>query len=107
MPGQFAEFVSIYEANSPNGSLILIYRLQKQHSTAFSNFKPDKALRWLPQLGSVRIQLQLQDRSLDVDVPPVEAATIELFSEKGPYNFDKSFYDIYKLSLLFRHLVDR
>jgi anaphase-promoting complex subunit 2 len=46
-------------------------------------FKPDKVLRWLPHLGRVHLQLELEDRSLEADVPPLEAAFIELFSEKG------------------------
>jgi hypothetical protein len=57
--------------------------LQQQYAKEFSTFKPDKKLRWLPHLGTVNLELELQDRTVDVDVPPLEAAFIELFSEKS------------------------
>jgi anaphase-promoting complex subunit 2 len=45
-------------------------------------FKPDKKLKWLPHLGTVQLEIELEDRKLEVDVPPLEAAFIELFSQK-------------------------
>ena len=35
----------------------------------------------------MQLELQLEDRVVDVDVPPLEAAFIELFSEKGLFSF--------------------
>lgn len=46
-------------------------------------FKPDKRLKWLPHLGTAHLVIELEDRTLEVDVPPLEAAFIELFSQKG------------------------
>lgn len=40
-------------------------------------------MRWLSHLGSIRLDIQLQDRTVSADVPPLEAAFIELFSERG------------------------
>ncbi|KAJ7878833.1 hypothetical protein B0H14DRAFT_3083005 [Mycena olivaceomarginata] len=57
--------------------------LQTQYAKEFSTFKPDKKLRWLPHLGTVHLELQLEDRTIETDVPPLEAAFIELFSEKS------------------------
>jgi len=51
-------------------------------------FKPDKKLKWLPHLGTVQLELQLEDRVVDVDVPPLEAAFIELFSEKSVWTLE-------------------
>jgi hypothetical protein len=59
--------------------------LQQQYAREFSTFKPDKKLRWLPHLGTVGLELELEDRKVDVDVPPLEAAFIELFSEKSAF----------------------
>ncbi|KAJ6485260.1 hypothetical protein DFH09DRAFT_1252884 [Mycena vulgaris] len=56
--------------------------LQTDYAKEFSTFKPDKKLRWLPHLGTVHLELQLEDRTIETDVPPLEAAFIELFSEK-------------------------
>ena len=61
----------------------LAHSLQEEYSAGFSKFKPDKKLRWLPHLGTVKLELQLVDRTIEASVPPLEAAFIELFSEKG------------------------
>jgi hypothetical protein len=61
----------------------LRFRLQDQYAHGFSAFKPDKKLRWLPHLGTVNLELELQDRVVTADVPPLEAAFIELFSDKS------------------------
>ncbi|KAG1780495.1 hypothetical protein EV702DRAFT_1193970 [Suillus placidus] len=63
--------------------------LQEQYAQEFSIFKPDKVLRWLPHLGRVHLQLELEDRTLEADVPPLEAAFIELFSEKDVWTVDE------------------
>jgi anaphase-promoting complex subunit 2 len=36
-------------------------------------------------LGTVRLELQLDDRTVEADVLPLEAAFIELFSKKGEF----------------------
>ncbi|KAG6841615.1 hypothetical protein C0991_009040 [Blastosporella zonata] len=63
-------------------------KLQEQYSQEFNIFKPDKKLRWLPHLGTVHLELELDDRVVDADVPPLEAAFIELFSEKTVWTVD-------------------
>ncbi|KAH9992043.1 ubiquitin-protein ligase [Russula vinacea] len=57
--------------------------IQESYAREFTTFKPDKRLRWLSHLGSIRLDIQLQDRTISADVPPLEAAFIELFSEQG------------------------
>jgi len=63
--------------------------LQDQYAKEYSIFKPDKKLQWLPHLGTVHLELQLQDRTIEVDVPPLEAAFIELFSSKNVWSMDE------------------
>jgi len=58
-----------------------------QSEYEFTVFKPDKKLKWLPHLGTVQLEIELEDQSLEVDVPPLEAAFIELFSEKRKFYF--------------------
>jgi anaphase-promoting complex subunit 2 len=60
-------------------------RIIETYSKEYSLFKPDKKLRWLPQLGSVDLSIELKDRTVEVKVPPLEAAIIELYSQKGQY----------------------
>lgn len=52
-------------------------KLQKEYAEEFAIFKPDKKLRWLPHLGMVHLELQLEDRTVEADVSPLEAAFIE------------------------------
>lgn len=63
--------------------------LQEQYAKEFSTFKPDKGLRWLPHLGRIHLELELDDRTVEADVPPLEAAFIELFSEKNTWTVDE------------------
>ncbi|KAH8114497.1 Cullin [Phellopilus nigrolimitatus] len=70
MPGQFKEIADAY-------------------SKEFAAFKQDKRLRFLPQLGTVDLSIDLSDRTVDVTVPPLEAAIIELFSSKENWTIDE------------------
>ncbi|KAF8555265.1 hypothetical protein OG21DRAFT_1411185 [Imleria badia] len=62
---------------------------QEQYAKEFTTFKPDKALRWLPHLGRVQLELEFDDRKVNANVPPLEAAFIELFSEKDTWTVDE------------------
>lgn len=84
MPGQFKALVVFQCSGCP--ILTIFTRLQEQYAKEFSVFKPDKVLKWLPHLGTVHLELELDDRTVEADVPPLEAAFIELFSEKGASN---------------------
>lgn len=53
------------------------------YAKEFHTYKPDKKLYWLPHLGTVSLEIELQDRTVNAEVPPLEAAVIELFSAKG------------------------
>ncbi|KAG6332160.1 hypothetical protein ID866_6932 [Astraeus odoratus] len=63
--------------------------MQEKYAKEFSLFKPDKALRWLPHLGRVHLELELDDGIVEADVPPLEAAFIELFSEKDNWTVEE------------------
>lgn len=62
---------------------------QAEYQRAFRTYKPDKKLRWLPQLGSVDLTIDLKDRSLSLQVTPLQASVLELFNQQGaisPYS---------------------
>ncbi|KAF8965881.1 ubiquitin-protein ligase [Flammula alnicola] len=63
--------------------------LQEGYAHEFTVFKPDKKLKWLPHLGTVQLEVELEDRTLKVDVPPLEAAFIELFSQKTVWTLEE------------------
>lgn len=50
-------------------------------------FKPDKKLVWMSHLGTINLEIELDDRTVEAEVPPLEAAFIELFSEQGKVYF--------------------
>ena len=82
MPGQLKESVS-YLLAYYTVSNIRTNRLRDQYAKEFHLFKPDKRLNWLPYLGTLKLDIELDDRTVSADVPPLEAACIELFSQKG------------------------
>ena len=88
MPGQFQQYVLVADLPRHSSELTTFAkRLQDLYAQEFSIFKPDKKLKWLPHLGTVRLELQLDDRTVEADVPPLEAAFIEMFSNKGEFAF--------------------
>ncbi|KAH9480869.1 Anaphase-promoting complex subunit 2 [Psilocybe cubensis] len=64
-------------------------QLQEDYAHEFNVFKPDKTLKWLPHLGTVQLELELEDRTIEVDVPPLEAAFIELFADQAIWTLDE------------------
>lgn len=84
MPGQFRECVRpLYTANYLSDPTFG-YRIQETYAKEYSKFKPDKKLMWMSHLGTIKLEVELDDgRVVAADVPPLEAAFIELFSEKG------------------------
>ena len=94
MPGQFQQFVfkSFFSLSSLSMIYLYTLRLQTDYAHEFTVFKPDKKQKWLPHLGAVQLELKLEDRVVDVDVFPLEADFIELFSRKGLFSYPASFF---------------
>lgn len=65
-------------------------RMQEAFEQEFTEHKAGKKLRWMNNIGTVSLDIELKDRTVSVDATPTEAAIIELFSEKGMkyYNRD-------------------
>lgn len=59
--------------------------IEKEYEAAFHHFKPDKHLRWLQEQGTASVTLELEDRTVTVDVTPLQAAVAELFEEGDPW----------------------
>lgn len=55
---------------------------QREYESAFHHFKPDKHLRWIQQLGTAVVTLELEDRVVEVEATPLQASIAELLSEK-------------------------
>lgn len=81
MPGQLKQYAPVRSSSSY--SLLIEIRLQDAYAKQYTLFKPDKRLRWISSMGSVTVDVELQDRTISATVKPLEAAFIELFSEKG------------------------
>ncbi|KDQ62714.1 hypothetical protein JAAARDRAFT_30609 [Jaapia argillacea MUCL 33604] len=65
-----------------------LQEMQESYAKEFTTFKPDKKLSWLPHLGTVHIDVELTDRTVSTQVPPLEAAFIELFLEKDLWTIE-------------------
>ncbi|SCZ98465.1 BZ3500_MvSof-1268-A1-R1_Chr7-1g09159 [Microbotryum saponariae] len=63
-------------------------RAQREYDQAFTALKPEKKLRWLPQLGTINITVDLRDRSLTLDVTPLQASVLEVFQLRTIWTAD-------------------
>ncbi|GAA6012067.1 hypothetical protein JCM10207_005117 [Rhodosporidiobolus poonsookiae] len=62
-------------------------RAQQAYDRLFASLKPDKKLRWLPQLGSVNLTVELADgRKVTTDATPVQAGVLELFGTQDTWS---------------------
>ncbi|ORY77821.1 hypothetical protein BCR37DRAFT_350724, partial [Protomyces lactucae-debilis] len=52
-----------------------------KYTDAYGELKPNRTLRFLPNLGHVRVELQLEDREFDLLVTPGHASVIYAFSD--------------------------
>lgn len=56
--------------------------MQDQYANAYHKFRQDKKLKFYHQ-GTVVIEVQLQDRCLELEVTLLQAAVLEAFSKQG------------------------
>lgn len=63
--------------------------LQSSYEQAYHVFKQDKHLRWFQNQGTVVLELELQDRSLEVVATPLQAAVIDSFARKPRRTLEK------------------
>ena len=52
------------------------------YTEQYKSLKGSRTLRWVPHLGLVELELELEDRTLSFTVTPARAATIMYFHEK-------------------------
>jgi anaphase-promoting complex subunit 2 len=60
----------------------MFFRMQEAFEKEFNEYKAGKKLRWMNNIGTVSLDIELEDRTVSVDATPLEAAVIELFSEQ-------------------------
>ncbi|KAF8758283.1 Peptide transporter MTD1 [Rhizoctonia solani] len=56
--------------------------MQEDFEKEYTEHKAGKKLRWMNNLGTVSLDLELEDRVVSADASPLEAAVVELFSEQ-------------------------
>lgn len=61
-------------------------KMQEAFEQEFTEHKAGKKLRWMNNIGTVSLDIELEDRTVSVDATPTEAAIIELFSEKDTWS---------------------
>ncbi|RUS22247.1 hypothetical protein BC937DRAFT_89906 [Endogone sp. FLAS-F59071] len=59
------------------------------YEKSFEVLKPARKLNWLSHLGTVKLELELQDRTLEFSVSPVHASIIHCFEENGTLTIDE------------------
>lgn len=59
----------------------VIAGIQSQYEAGFEHLKSSRKLDWLDHLGSATVQLDLEDRSIQLECKPYEAAVIYAFQD--------------------------
>ncbi|KAK4131765.1 hypothetical protein BT67DRAFT_387350 [Trichocladium antarcticum] len=54
---------------------------QRRYEKGYESLKSGRKLTWLKQLGQARVELELRDRTVEVDCTPVEATVIYAFQD--------------------------
>lgn len=60
-----------------------IAAIRDQYAVGFEHLKSTRKLKWLDQLGSASVQLELEDRVLEIDCKTYEASVIHAFHSEG------------------------
>ncbi|KAG0145209.1 hypothetical protein CROQUDRAFT_64206 [Cronartium quercuum f. sp. fusiforme G11] len=66
-----------------------LIELQKSFENAYSQLKVDRRLRWMTQLGTVELDIELEDRMVSVEVSTLQASVIELFELQDTWTIEK------------------
>ena len=64
-------------------SLYTPSRMLESYSQAFHTLKPSQRLTLFPTVGTVEIEMELEDRTFLLEVEPILAAIIHLFEDHG------------------------
>ncbi|KAG9012906.1 hypothetical protein FRB94_004716 [Tulasnella sp. JGI-2019a] len=82
----------LFWPSMPSTSLVMpgkFRKYQEEYAKRFSEFKPDRKIRFIPNLGTVSLELELQDRTLNVEVTPLQAAIVDCFSSQDTWIVDE------------------
>jgi len=69
--------------NKPALCLPQFLRMLESYTEAFHELKPAQQLTLFPALGMVELEIELEDRTLHLNVEPIHASIIHLFEEQG------------------------
>ncbi|KAF9164413.1 Anaphase-promoting complex subunit 2 [Actinomortierella ambigua] len=70
-------------------TLVLPPKMQEMlddYNAAYMQSRPAQKLEFMPTLGLVELEIELKDRTLSVQVPPVSAAIISMFEDKNTWS---------------------
>jgi anaphase-promoting complex subunit 2 len=57
--------------------------MQKRYEEGYEGIKSRRKLTWLNQMGQVRVELEMRDRTVTVDCTPIEATVVHAFQGEG------------------------
>jgi hypothetical protein len=70
--------------------LQLSFSMQDKYMKAFHKVKQDKHIRFFSSLGSISLTLEFEDRTLDLEVTPLQATVLDAFQKRGKGWFHNS-----------------
>ncbi|KAK3899419.1 hypothetical protein C8A05DRAFT_18147 [Staphylotrichum tortipilum] len=60
-----------------------VVQMQRRYEKGYEGVKSRRKLTWLNQMGQVRVELEMRDRTITVDCTPVEATVVYAFQGEG------------------------
>lgn len=86
-----------------------IAAIQERYEAGFEQLKSSRKLSWLDHLGSATVQLDLEDRSVELECKTYEAAVIYAFQDDGsgpPGPQQRTFNDIWEKLMIDEDLLE-
>jgi anaphase-promoting complex subunit 2 len=84
--------VKLPQSIAPPQSLTMLIRLQEDYICSFGKVKQDKHLKFFNMLGTIQLTVDLQDRTIDVEVTPLQATVLDAFSKRGMWAVQMRFW---------------
>jgi len=66
-----------------------VEKLLKQYAATYEHLKNPREIKWVPNLGVVDIELELEDRTLELQVTPVQATIVYAFEDQPVWKLNE------------------
>jgi anaphase-promoting complex subunit 2 len=55
-----------------------------EYESEYAKIKRGRKLAWMDHLGTIELDVELEDRNVSIEATPLQAAVLYAFQERGP-----------------------